>query len=121
MIVRKYKILLGLAVLLGFTQLGCQALSAETLNQALIEAYKSNPNLIAQRAKLRAVDEQVSQAVAKWRPTVTLSGLYGSKKLSRKSASGSEVDYTNQPQSIGIEVSQSIFRGYRSKAEKERA
>ncbi|MFL2654211.1 MAG: TolC family outer membrane protein [Alphaproteobacteria bacterium] len=121
MIVRKYKNLLGFAVFLGFTHLGYQTLGAETLNQALIEAYKSNPNLIAQRAKVRAVDEQVSQAVAKWRPTVSLRGLYGTKKLNRKSSSGAKTDSTNQPQSLGIEVSQSIFRGYRTKAEMERA
>ena len=92
MIVRKYKILLGFAVLIGFTHLGYQTSGAETLDQALMEAYKNNPNLVAQRSRLRAVDEQVSQAIAKWRPTVTLSGLYGSKKIDRKNSAGSKID-----------------------------
>jgi outer membrane protein len=121
MIVRKYKNLLGFAILLGFTHLGYQTLGAETLDQALIEAYQNNPNLAAQRSRLKAVDEQVSQALAKWRPTVTLSGLYGGKKINRKTSTGSKNDYTNQPQSVGIEISQTVFRGYRTQAEMERA
>ena len=121
MIVRKYKILLGFAVLIGFTHLGYQTSGAETLDQALMEAYKNNPNLVAQRSRLRAVDEQVSQAIAKWRPTVTLSGLYGSKKIDRKNSAGSKIDSTNQPQSLGIDISQTIFRGYRTQAEIKRA
>ncbi len=49
----------------------------ETLEQALTEAYKSNPNLLAARAQLRALDESLPQASAGWKPTVQLSGSYG--------------------------------------------
>lgn len=49
----------------------------ETLQQALIEAYTSNPNLLAARAQLRALDESLPQASAGWKPTVELSGQYG--------------------------------------------
>ncbi len=47
--------------------------SAESLEQAMIEAYSGNPTLLAQRAALRVLDESVSSAVAGWRPTVSLS------------------------------------------------
>ena len=49
-----------------------------TLAQALAEAYLTNPQLQAERANLRAIDEGVPTALAGWRPTVTIaaSGTY---------------------------------------------
>ncbi len=48
-----------------------------TLNDALSAAYSNNPTLQAARAQLRATDEGVPQALAGWRPTITLSGAVG--------------------------------------------
>ena len=42
----------------------------ETLAQALASAYANNPTLNAQRASLRATDEDVPQALAGFRPTI---------------------------------------------------
>jgi TolC family type I secretion outer membrane protein len=50
------------------------AAQAQTLTQALAEAYNTNPQLLAQRALLRATDEQVPQALSGWRPTVSFTG-----------------------------------------------
>jgi outer membrane protein len=50
---------------------------AQTLREALSQAYNNNPTLLAARAQLRATDEGVPQALAGWRPTVTLAGSYG--------------------------------------------
>ena len=52
---------------------------AETLSldQALAAAYETNTQLQAQRAALRATDEDVATAISGWRPTVTASGSYG--------------------------------------------
>jgi outer membrane protein len=43
---------------------------AETLADAIAAAYQTNPNLQAQRASLRALDETYVQARAGWRPTL---------------------------------------------------
>jgi outer membrane protein len=48
-----------------------------TLSQALAATYSSQPQLLAERAKLRATDENLPQALAGWRPTVILSGTTG--------------------------------------------
>ncbi len=48
-----------------------------TLAQALVETYAYNPALLAERAKLRATDEGVPQAVAGWRPTIIVAGTAG--------------------------------------------
>ena len=53
------------------------AMGPRTLAEALAAAYSNNPTLQASRAQLRAVDENVPQALAGWRPTVVLSGTGG--------------------------------------------
>src|SRR5690242_10980344 len=50
---------------------------AQTLTDALAEAYNTNPQILAQRALLRATDEQVPQALSFWRPTVAFTGQVG--------------------------------------------
>lgn len=50
---------------------------AQTLEDALVKAYQSNPTLKSERARLRATDEGVPQALAGWRPTVQVNGSYG--------------------------------------------
>src|SRR5690242_21921160 len=52
------------------TECGCPA-SAETLEQALTDAYLINPVLNAERARLRATDEQVALAKAGLRPFIS--------------------------------------------------
>ncbi len=54
-----------------------QAALTRTLAGALAETYSTQPALQAERAKLRATDEGVPQALAGWRPTVIVSGTAG--------------------------------------------
>ncbi len=57
--------------------IGCRdTASADTLEWALVQAYQNNPSLNAQRAALRAADENVPQALSGYRPklSVTASG-----------------------------------------------
>src|SRR5579875_62837 len=60
----------GLALASG---LGAAACRAETLADAIALAYRSNPDLLAQRAALRALDENYNQARAGYGPTVNAS------------------------------------------------
>jgi outer membrane protein len=48
-----------------------------TLTEALAATYSNQPALQAERAKLRATDENVPAALAGWRPTVVLAGTVG--------------------------------------------
>ena len=56
--------------------LACSAAKAETVFEALAEAYRSNPDLQAQRAYLRSVDENVAIAKSGYRPNIALTGQY---------------------------------------------
>ena len=58
---------------------------AESLQDALIEAYTTNPTLVAQRATLRATDESLAVAVSGWRPTVRAIGEWGRQHINSSS------------------------------------
>lgn len=92
-------------------------LQAESLNEALAKAYENNPTLLAARASLRGVDEGVPQALANWRPTVTLSGDAG-VSVQQSSVSGNQ---HRDPINMGLTVNQSLFRGGRTLAETSKA
>ncbi len=55
---------------------GSQA-AADTLEWALVQAYQNNPSLNAQRAALRATDENVPQALSGYRPKVSVTAQGG--------------------------------------------
>ena len=48
-----------------------------TLQEALTLAYSTNPALLAERANVRAVDENVPAALSGWHPSVSLSASVG--------------------------------------------
>ncbi|MDP8913802.1 MAG: hypothetical protein M3N39_09535, partial [Pseudomonadota bacterium] len=47
------------------------AAGAETLRDALVQTYNSNPTITAQRAQLRSLDEQASLVRSGLRPQVS--------------------------------------------------
>jgi outer membrane protein TolC len=61
--------LLTAVAALGIVTLAAQA---DTLEWALVQAYQNNPSLNAQRASLRATDENVPQALSGYRPKLSL-------------------------------------------------
>ncbi len=95
--------------------------TSQTLPEALALAYANNPTLQAARAQLRAVDENVPQALAGWRPTVQVTGSVG-----EASSSGSNQDRriprtSREPVSTQGSVSQPLYRGGRTTASTSRA
>lgn len=65
---RNWSVRAVVAALLATTPLSVA--NADTLQEALASAYLTNPELTAQRAAQRAVDETVAQANAAFRPTL---------------------------------------------------
>ncbi len=95
--------------------------SAQNLSDALIAAYLNNPTLLAARAALRSTDEGVPQALANWRPEVSVSTDYGASKITNTRNTGSDVDQVRHPKSLGLTVSQPLFRGGRTLAATSKA
>ena len=85
---------------------------AETLRQALTAAYQTNPKLDAERAKLRANDEDVSRAEAGYRPLVEGSAEVGRQKTSSKPTSSNAG--TSEPWGYSISLRQNVFNGFQT-------
>jgi TolC family type I secretion outer membrane protein len=66
-----------------------RAAAGQSLQDALVSAYQTNAQILAERAALRATDEDVPQAVANWRPTVTLSASAGIQHSNSSGGTGS--------------------------------
>ncbi len=94
-----------------------QPSKAESLEEALISAYLTNPTLSAEQAGLRASDEAVSQALSNWRPTVEFSASAGTERNISSSRTGSDQTQQRNKSSFGLDLSQSLFRGGRTEAE----
>ena len=108
---------LHLALLISSICLFAPSSKAETLEDTLLLVYQTNPSIEAERAKLRAVDEQVSQALSYWRPSIDAQaytgGIYQNTPNNLLVQPASETLNTN---SVGVQVTQPIFRGFRTVA-----
>lgn len=86
-----------------------EPVNAETLRDALSAAYNSNPTLGAERARQRATDEGVPQALSGWRPTVTVDGDYGTIRQTTRPSTG--VD-KRDPRGYSLTLNQPVFDGF---------
>jgi outer membrane protein len=98
--------------------------SAQTLTQALADTYNTNPQLLAQRALLRATDEGVPQALANWRPTVNFTGQVGGERSAfiagsngKPTPGGVGLYSTFYQNSLNLQVAQPVYSGGRTVAQ----
>lgn len=107
--------LAGLAALAALVCAGvgsATAVRAETLNQALASAYQYNPRLDAERARLRATDEEVTRARSGFRPNIS-AGADINYQYARASGPGGVVEEETRPRGYSIDAVQPIFSGFR--------
>lgn len=95
------------AVVVG--TLFCFSAKAETIFEAMAEAYRSNPDLQAQRAYLRSVDENVAIAKSGYRPTIALTGQY---RDANRDSNINPAEDGSVATSYGATVSQPLFSGF---------
>ncbi len=114
-------LILGAAIVVA----ACTVCAADTLEWALVQAYQNNPSLNAQRAALRATDENVPQALSGYRPklSVTATGGYNySSTLSHtvnqasfpNSVSYSDISDDFASRGIGATATQTLFNGFQT-------
>jgi len=95
------------------------AVNARTLQEALAITYATNPALQAQRALLRATDENVPAALAGWRPTISISANAGYadgqtiiRSGGRDTVNGNVASAGNRgTNSESLTVNQPLYRG----------
>lgn len=88
--------------------------SAQTLEETLARTYMTNPSLLGARARLRATDETVAQALSGWRPTVRLNADAGKRFVDQRNAVARSEWRT--PRGASLTVGQNLFRGFGTQA-----
>src|SRR6201988_2078507 len=91
---------------------------ADTIEAALVRAYQNNPQLNAQRASVRATDENVPQALSGYRPRVAITASAGTQYTDTQTNTQigdrqSQVGLagTNAPRSVGATITQTVYNG----------
>ena len=87
---------------------------ADTIEAALVRAYQSNPQLNAQRAQVRVIDENVPQALAGYRPQAAVTASAGyqyTDTYSEVPGFGGVIHGTDPPRSAGATVTQTLYNG----------
>ncbi len=92
--------------------LPCAPARAETLLDAMAQAYSYNPRLDAERATLRATDEDVARANSGYRPDISASADVGKQWTSTRPATTGAG--TTTPRGYAIQLVQPLFRGFRT-------
>jgi len=122
-VLRSYAVALSLAaVQSGAAPSGA---AADTIQWALMQAYQNNPSLNAQRASLRATDENVPQALSGHRPrlSIVMNGGYNYTSVLAPSggnpavAGANAFSTTNQSYlsgGVGAAASQTLFDGFQT-------
>jgi outer membrane protein len=87
---------------------------SETLPEALARAYQSNPQLNAERARQRATDENVPQALAGYRPQIVASLSGGLQAVRNLLPDNTVQSATLKPWTIGVTVTQTLFNGFKT-------
>ncbi len=90
--------------------------SGETLPEALIDAYLTNPQILAERANLRATDEGVPQALSGWRPTVTFTGSVGAQRIENQPTSPISPSSRTAPKIVDLNITEPLYNGGRTVA-----
>jgi outer membrane protein len=94
------------------------AAQADSLAQAIADAYRNNPRLEAQRAELRSIDEQLIQAASPYRLNATLVGNFAYDEQRQRSLFAQGFG-TNTRKTMGFAVSaqQILLNGGRTAAQ----
>lgn len=92
--------------------------SSETLPRALADAYRNNPELQAQRAELRALDETVIEALAPYRLGATINGNLGYNERRQRGVSDDGFTiFEQRSMGISLNVTQLLTSGGRTAAQ----
>ncbi len=113
------RLLLGCTAALTGT-IAAGTVRAETLESALARAYAGNPTLGSTRAAVRATDEGVPQALAGYRPQVSLEADIGVQRVEGQQA-GQKFNFGTTPGGAGLTVTQTLFNGFRTDSQTRQA
>ena len=93
--------------LITFITLGLSEARANTLFDSLNSAYLNNLKLNAERASMRASNEEKKEAVSEFLPSITVSGYVSEQENTNP---GDDTNF--RPSEQAVEIEQKIFQGF---------
>ncbi len=108
MLRRKYAVLATVLGVLTFAM--ASGASAESITSALASAYASNPEINSARAQTRSDDENVPIARGGYTPVISLFSTTTGSRTDQVIGTG---DKTTGSTTVGLQVTQNIFSGFR--------
>lgn len=87
---------------------------AETIGEAMVKAYQFNPQINGERARQRATDENVPQAMSGYRPQVAATLAVGLQAVRNLLPDNTVQGATLKPWTIGVTVTQTLFNGFKT-------
>lgn len=109
---RKGSVAILLALLTSASIVGVQAARAESLLDAVADAYRYNPRLDAERARLRATDEEIARAHSGYRPQVNLDADFARERQEVRPDLGQSGN--SSPRGYSVQLVQPVFRGFQT-------
>jgi outer membrane protein len=110
--------MMGLCLAGAGIGVGCSGAAADTLEWALVQAYQNNPSLNAQRSSLRAIDENVPQALSGYRPklSATVAGGYNYTNAVQTFPQQGNVPFaqTFYSRTVGATGTYTLFNGFQT-------
>ena len=87
---------------------------ADSLSKALLQAYKNNPELNAERESIKISKEDLNISRSEFLPTVTISSSKSQEKTEKlTNRSGANSSFTNvDPKTQSIIIEQKLFQGF---------
>jgi outer membrane protein len=114
----------GLVLSVAFVATSSGGAAADTLEWALVQAYQNNPSLNAQRASLRATDENVPQALSGYRPKIAVTANGGENFAATQSftytptgnhvsgATDTAIPFTSR--GVGATATETLYNGFQT-------
>ncbi len=95
---------------------------AVSLSKALLETYKNNPELNAERENLNISGEDLKISRSEFLPSITISGSKSSEDTNKNTnRSGTDTAVTDvNPKTQSVLIEQKLFQGFAGKAEYEK-
>lgn len=101
------------AIVVAGTLALAPTVNAETLKEALASTYRYNPQIDAERARLRGTDEEVARAMSGYRPIITGTADISRQYQKSRTTVGTSSS-TTIPKGYGVTLTQPIFNGFQT-------
>ena len=104
----------SVGVVIFLMQMAATPVLADTIEAALLRAYRNNPQLNAQRASVRSIDENVPQALAGYRPKVAVTASSGIQYTDTGFFPGGKRQHSSGPQlprAFDATATETLFNG----------